>query len=755
MEPEEEKKENKKEGMSWLEKLQLSLDAAGMVPGYGEFADLANAAIYGMQGDWKNAGISAAAMIPVVGSTGTAARLAYKGSKVAADALPVVSRVKTANRLSKKGVDYAMPPSVQKKWVKKSKPKPVQSTNTPDPTKKSVKDFAKGVGSKVNPKNWSTPMKLGVLLGGGYAGYETFFGGDDTKPKITDMPGFSNDNKEVPKSTIKRNAAGELEYIQEEEKEMGMGGIVQHDGGVQKPITERMSEYVGKSHAEGGIKLQQLQTGGQKIEVEGGEMEYSDMPMSDGSSSDYIFSDKLKYGGRTFADTAKVMAEEGGSEKQIMTLAKMQEAAAKNKGEAGRDPNMIMEEGGAKPPYGGLKKMVNGGPERKNLGNEGIATMQPGLGGGYFGSSDANMISEEEERKDFFNRNKSILKDLGIHSYQDYNPSKHAEMFQKKVNTHYKQNFENNEELRTELAGKGITDADAYIKSVGFEGKGARGIDGDHGEYTNSITTEVAKPAEDKVINQDAGVSQSSNDTGTGGGTSAGGTPEEEATPTFEAPDNTIGDLANMAAVGMALRDKPDYMKNPELVKPGVVVAGREAKVNMDRVDNSDLLARNASDANALNKAIETSGGGSSNIANKIAAFAKKKQADREIKSDQNRTNAQISNQETIKNAEIGARNVSNALSASDTNARNILAADTTNTQNKMVVDEFNRGADAATFDRKLNAVETAAANINQIYRDKAQYASNERVAQAQSGKTGIYERELMTSLLNKLNNNG
>ena len=48
MEPEEEKKENKKEGMSWLEKLQLSLDAAGMVPGYGEFADLANAAIYGM-----------------------------------------------------------------------------------------------------------------------------------------------------------------------------------------------------------------------------------------------------------------------------------------------------------------------------------------------------------------------------------------------------------------------------------------------------------------------------------------------------------------------------------------------------------------------------------------------------------------------------------------------------------------------------------------------------------------------------------
>ena len=235
MEPEE-KKENKKEGMSWLEKLQLSLDAVGMVPGYGEFADLANAAIYGVQGDWKNAGISTAAMLPVIGSTGTAARIAYKGAKAAGDALPVVSRVKTAKRLSEKGVDYAMPPSVQKKWVKKSKTKPVQSTDTPDPSK------VKKAMNAINPKNWSTPTKVGVGLGVGYGLYE---GGKNLSEK--GFIGPSNENKEIPNTELIFNKeTGRHEYTPVPDKEMSMGGTIQHEGGVQKPITDRMSEYPGQ-----------------------------------------------------------------------------------------------------------------------------------------------------------------------------------------------------------------------------------------------------------------------------------------------------------------------------------------------------------------------------------------------------------------------------------------------------------------------------------------------------------------------------
>ena len=777
-----------------------------------------------------NAGIGASKAIMALASTrkfGTLIGAAYKSKNLAA---PVIKNMKQAARMTKSGQPFAMPaaviPTAAKTAEKVAKAKPVQSAKAAKSYLERATEMTKAGASKLNPRNWSPTMKATTALGAAYGAYQTFFGDDEGG--VTDMIGFSNENKEVPKSKVTRNAKGELEY----KKEMGMGGSVQHEGGVQKSITDRMSEYIGRDHADGGIKLNNA-----PIEVEGGEAEYSGLPMADGGASDYIFSDKIKYGSGTFADKAKMMAKEGGSEKQIINLAKMQEAAARNQGEKGRDPNMIMEDGGAKPPFtsamntsftgpaeepierinelkaqlkgyeetymnfpmrrsgsstlssmrhdallgktrepnaelerltgkksseyeshplyipdrmgdGGLKKMFNGGPERKNLGNDGIATMQPGLGGGYFGSEDATMISEEEERKDFFNRNKTILGDLGIHSYQDYNPTKHAEMFQKKVNSHYKEKFENDEELRGELAKQGITDVDAYVKSVGFGGEGAKGLDFDHGEYHNSMTTEPKKPAEDKVINQDAGVTKDSGDDS-----------DEDNTDDTELedknPDNTIGDIANMAAVGMALKDQPNYMKTPGTVTPGVVVAGKQARVNMDRVDYSDQLATNASDTVALNKAIETSGGGSSNIVNKMAAFAKKKEADRQINAAETNANIQISNQETGTNASIDARNVGNAMDASKINAGNILNASNANVSNRMAVNEFNVGADAATFDRKLNAVETAAANINQMHRDKLQYASNERIARAQSGKTGVYERELYENLLKKLNQDG
>jgi len=776
-----------------------------------------------------NAGIGATKALMALASTrkfGSLIGAAYKGKNLAA---PVVKNMKQAARMTKSGQPFAMPaaviPTAAKTAEKVAKAKPVQSAKAAKAAKSYLEratEMAKTGASKLNPRNWSPTMKAATGLGAAYGAYETFFGDDEGG--VTDMIGFSNENKEVPKSKVTRNAKGELEY----KKEMGMGGSVQHEGGVQKSITDRMSEYVGRDHADGGIKLKNA-----AIEVEGGEAEYADIPMADGGTSDYIFSDKIKYGSGTFADKAKTMAKEGGSEKQIINLAKMQEAAARNQGEKGRDPDMIMEDGGAKPPFtsamntsftgpaeepierinelkaqlkgyeetymnfpmkrygsstlssmrhdallgktrepnaelerltgkksseyeshplyipdrmgnGGLKKMVNGGPERKNLGNEGIATMQSGLGGGYFGSEDATMISEEEERKDFFNRNKTILGELGIHSYQDYNPTKHAEMFQKKVNSHYKEKFENDEELRGELAKQGIADVDAYVKSVGFGGEGAKDLDFSHGEYHNSMTTEPKKPAEDKVINQDAGVTKDSDEDNT-----------EDTELEDEAPDNTIGNIANMAAVGMALNDQPNYMKTPGAITPGVVVAGKQAKVNMDRVDYSDQLATNASDAVALNKAIETSGGGSSNIVNKIAAFAKKKEADRQINSAETNANIQISNQETGTNASIDARNVANAMDASKTNATNILNASNVNVSNRMAANEFNVAADAATFDRKLNAVETSAANLNQMHRDKLQYASNERIARAHSGKTGVYERELYENLLKKLNKNG
>jgi hypothetical protein len=54
------------------------LDVAGMVPVIGEFADGANALIYLAEGDYVNAGISAAALLPVGGQAFTGTRLGAK-----------------------------------------------------------------------------------------------------------------------------------------------------------------------------------------------------------------------------------------------------------------------------------------------------------------------------------------------------------------------------------------------------------------------------------------------------------------------------------------------------------------------------------------------------------------------------------------------------------------------------------------------------------------------------------------------------
>jgi RHS repeat-associated protein len=55
----------------WLNGLQTGLDIAGLVPGLGEVADLANAGISALRGDWVGASISVGQMVPVFGMVAT------------------------------------------------------------------------------------------------------------------------------------------------------------------------------------------------------------------------------------------------------------------------------------------------------------------------------------------------------------------------------------------------------------------------------------------------------------------------------------------------------------------------------------------------------------------------------------------------------------------------------------------------------------------------------------------------------------
>ncbi len=60
------------------ETTHLMLDLAGLVPGWGEIADITNGVIYAIEGDGVNASLSFAAAIPIAGWASTATKLARK-----------------------------------------------------------------------------------------------------------------------------------------------------------------------------------------------------------------------------------------------------------------------------------------------------------------------------------------------------------------------------------------------------------------------------------------------------------------------------------------------------------------------------------------------------------------------------------------------------------------------------------------------------------------------------------------------------
>ena len=130
--------------------------------------------------------------------------------------------------------------------------------------------------------------------------------------------------------------------IEAQEKRMGGQSV---PGGVIKSIGNGAVEFVGKKHSQGGIMLDS------KTEVEGGET-MDKVAMNKGNQSDYIFSEYLKLGGKSFAKRHKEILKRGGSEAKIQSevqrLAKMQEEVARRNGEKDRTPEKIMKNGGVK-----------------------------------------------------------------------------------------------------------------------------------------------------------------------------------------------------------------------------------------------------------------------------------------------------------------------------------------------------------------------------------------------------------------------
>jgi hypothetical protein len=84
--------------------VHVGLDVVGLVPGVGEIADGINAAIYTIEGDYENATISTASMIPGLGAGATAGKYGKRALMAGAEVgVKSARRVATGGKLAPPG----------------------------------------------------------------------------------------------------------------------------------------------------------------------------------------------------------------------------------------------------------------------------------------------------------------------------------------------------------------------------------------------------------------------------------------------------------------------------------------------------------------------------------------------------------------------------------------------------------------------------------------------------------------------------
>ena len=534
-------------------------------------------------------------------------------------------------------------------------------------------------------------------------------------------------------------------------------GGVDLPGGQMNPIPGSDAvEFIGQSHDQGGILLDN------QTEVEDKET-MDKVTMKDGGKHDYFFSHHLKEGGVPFAELHKQILADGGDQSEIDYLAAMQEEKAGRKNDKVQTAKL-----------GGIMQYSNGGtfkahseksqkiiellrangydvPDASDLNNPDISINQKYRGKGYY-SDEGVDLSSEANRKDFYERNKAMLHKIDsdgdgvmdIDSWDDFDPKVHTSHFQGQFNDEISTLFNNDPKLMKAFEDEGYTVDD--LKQFGFydsEGGADTGEDNAFGQYTWSRTNPLGKktePCPPPAGGCPEGQSWNQETCACEGGYTI---TEEDKTVTKKKKDwagAALG-LGSMIPAVMAFTEEPDYMDEPDLQSPGIVKAERVAKQHLDRVDFNDQIARNANDATAMNKFIETSGGGPANIANKMAAYAKKQAGDRDIKAQEAKANIAIANEEAVLDNKRKAYNSEAALNASKFNVTSQEAAQAANIRNKMYVDEFNRGADAATKDRKLNAMQYGINTLAQLHRDRLTSQASDNLASAVDGQRGALNR--------------
>jgi len=404
-------------------------------------------------------------------------------------------------------------------------------------------------------------------------------------------------------------------------QQFAQAGGVKLPGGKMVNLPGGAKEFIGNKHSKGGIMLED------NVEVEGGET-MDKVMMKEGNNQDYIFSDFLKLGGKSFAQRHKELLKSGGSKREIQNLAKLQEQVAKKEGrdENGpRDPNMIMQEGG---PIDGEELVRNILPEVPEQQSQDPTT---------------GLYSREGMSFDL----QKTIEANPWYDWSDFDPSNKEDVldFQKAYNKE--------------------------IKERGLDEKGWPSIreDSKFGEQTSSVF--LGKRDMEPI--QPKGVP--TNDIPT---PELQGSPKEVGDiPQNEIPDE-LGDITRLPSVvpllGAAAQwPRSERLKDPKAVKTAPVGKQRLARINM----NAERAAGEAGRV-AMSRAAENLGG--------PAAFAAKIAGNQQA-----RTNAlNIANQEARQNIQLSGQEAGMDLQRQIQNQKMGLRADMFNRQRQDAVDREN-----------------------------------------------------------------
>jgi hypothetical protein len=446
-------------------------------------------------------------------------------------------------------------------------------------------------------------------------------------------------------------------------------------GGYMKPLPGGAVEFVGPKHSQGGIMLDS------QTEVEGGEtMDKVKMRDSGGKAGDYIFSDYLKLGGKTFAARHKELLSGGAKQKQIQELAKLQEQVAKREG---RDENG---------PRGPERIMRAGGVRRYQSGDE-ITGVIP--------SPDAldqyELDAESAYARDFPEGQSRT--DEGLYRRADGDTVTMDEVEALKMNNPWydfdAEGFDPTDPASVEKFQQ------AYNEKVP-ESKRIK-VDGKVGEQTVSAyipyKRKEAEVQEEPKVQEEPPAETPTEET------APEDTPED--TPIMGLPRERRGILLPYQLMGPTAELMTKYPQ------PNKVTAPVTGRIKLPRVNYNAERATLANSTNSANRFIQNQAAGPGAIASQMAMVEKQRQGNIDIATQEARQNKELASTESLANLRASQFDATNVARARQFNA----IAQNQRDQNE--------------YEKQMMAYNQLGTNLAQFSNDVRAYKSEERMAKA------------------------